>query len=308
MTQRPEPTIYQPRRAPLHEERAVRGIDHHLTRWPGSDPEPWLLLHGWMDAGGTFQFVADSLPATRSLVALDWRGFGESAWPDDGYWFPDYYADLDALLEQLSPDAPAALIGHSMGGNIAMMYAGIRPERVRAVVCIDAFGLPRTRPEQAPERYRTWLMQLREAQNFARFASHEAFAQFLSKRNRRLRPDRAAFIARAWSRSAPDGGVVMRADPRHKRVNPVLYRREEAEACWRAIRAPLLFIVAADAESAVRFGEDAAIERMRGFVPQLVAVTVDDSGHMVHHEQPEALAAAIEQFMVSLDDTAPEPR
>jgi pimeloyl-ACP methyl ester carboxylesterase len=151
-------------------------------------------------------------------------------------------------------------------------------------------------------------MQLREAQNFARFASHEAFARFLSKRNRRLRPDRAAFIARAWSRSAPDGGVVMRADPRHKRVNPVLYRREEAEACWRAIRAPLLFIVAADAESAVRFGEDAAIERMRGFVPQLVAVTVDDSGHMVHHEQPEALAAAIEQFMVSLDETAPVPR
>ena len=95
-----------------------------------------------MDAGATFQFVADALPATRSLVALDWRGFGRSAWPDDGYWFPDYYADLDALLDQLSPDAPATLIGHSMGGNIAMMYAGIRPERVRAVVCIDAFGLP----------------------------------------------------------------------------------------------------------------------------------------------------------------------
>ncbi len=177
----------------------MRGLPHHLTRWPGSDPQPWLLLHGWMDAGATFQFLADALPATRSLVALDWRGFGESAWPDDGYWFPDYYADLDALLGQLSPDAPATLIGHSMGANVAMMYAGIRPERVRAVICIEGFGLPRTRPEQAAERYRTWLTQLGETPAFARFPSHEAFAQFLGKRNPRLPPERAAFIARAWA-------------------------------------------------------------------------------------------------------------
>jgi pimeloyl-ACP methyl ester carboxylesterase len=280
----------------------VRGLVHHLTRWPGSDPQPWLLLHGWMDAGATFQFLADALPATRSLIALDWRGFGESAWPDDGYWFPDYYADLDALLEQLSPGAPATLIGHSMGGNVAMMYAGIRPERVRAVICIDAFGLPRTRPEQAPERYRAWLTQLAETQAPARFPSHEAFAQFLGKRTPRLPPDRAAFIARAWARSTPDGTVVMRADPRHKRVNPVLYRREESEACWRAIKAPLLFVDAADTEAAARFGEDAAVERMRGFVPQLTSVTIDDASHMVHHERPEALAAAIEEFMAAVPD------
>jgi pimeloyl-ACP methyl ester carboxylesterase len=295
--------VYQPRRAPLHEERAVRGLPHHLTRWPGSDPQPWLLLHGWMDAGTSFQFLADALPATRSLVALDWRGFGETAWPEDGYWFPDYYADLDALLGQLSPDAPATLIGHSMGANVAMMYAGIRPERVRAVICIEGFGLPRTRPEQAPERYRTWLTQLGETQAFARFPSHEAFAQFLGKRNPRLPPERAAFIARAWARATPDGGVTMRADPRHKRANPVLYRREEAEACWRAITAPVLFIVAADTEAAARFGDDAAIERMRSFVPQLTAVTIDDASHMVHHERPDALAEAVENFMTTLSGT-----
>jgi pimeloyl-ACP methyl ester carboxylesterase len=86
----------------------------------------------------------------------------------------------------------------------------------------------------------------------------------------------------------------------------LLYRREEAEACWRAIRAPLLFIVAADAGSDAR--EDAAIERMRGFVPSLRRFRSMDSSHMVHHEQPDALAAAIEQFMVSLDVTAQVPR
>ncbi len=282
----------------------MRGLEHHLTRWPGIDPAPWLLLHGWADAGSTFQFLADALPEERTLVAPDWRGFGQSAWPGDGYWFPDYFADLDALLEQLSPDTPVTLVGHSMGGNIAMMYAGIRPERVRTVVSIDAFGLPRTRPEQAPERYRNWLAQLEESSPFARFPSYEAFAQYLHRRSPRLPLERAAFIARAWAETAEDGGVRMRADPRHKRVNAVLYRREEAEACWEAIRAPLLLVAAGESDFAARIAGDDTIGRMRAIVPHCHVVSIPDSGHMVHHERPEALAAAIEHFVAPVERPA----
>lgn len=282
----------------------MRGLEHHLTRWPGSDPRPWLLLHGWADAGATFQFLADALPATRTLVAPDWRGFGQSAWPGDGYWFPDYYADLDALLGELSPDAPVTLIGHSMGGNIAMMYAGLRPERIRTVVSIDGFGLPRTQPQQAPERYRNWLAQLGESPSFARFPSYEAFARYLHRRSPRLPLARAEFIVRAWAEPAADGGVRMRADPRHKRINPVLYRREEAEACWAAIRAPLLLVAAAESDFSARVAGEDTIGRMRELVPQCQVVTIPDSGHMVHHEQPEALAAAIEDFVALLESAA----
>jgi pimeloyl-ACP methyl ester carboxylesterase len=297
-----EPVIYRPHRAPEREERHVRGLAIGLTRWRGSDERPWFLLHGWMDVGATFQFLADALPPARTLIAPDWRGFGSSAWPAEGYWFPDYYADLDALLDQLSPDAPATLIGHSMGANIAMMYAGVRAERVRAVVSIEGFGLPRTRPEQAPERYRTWLAELRQTPVFARFPSHEAFAQFLVRRNPRLPADRAAFVARAWASDADGGGITMRADPRHKRVNPVLYRREEAEACWRAIRAPLLAVVAAHSGEERRFADEAALDDMRRAVTRFRLVTIANAGHMVHHEQPEALAAAIDEFMSTLQE------
>ena len=283
----------------------MRGLAVHLTRWPGRGPEPWLLLHGWMDTGATFQFLVDALRPERSLIAPDWRGFGASAWPADGYWFPDYFADLDALLDLLSPQAPVTLVGHSMGANIAMMYAGLRPERVRTLVSIEGFGLPRTRPEQAPARYRTWLDELRETPVFARFPSHAAFVQYLQKRSPRLPAERAEFIAHAWATGAPDGGTRMRADPRHKRVNPILYRREEAEACWREIRAPLLFVAGMDSDHARRYTDDPSLDGMRELIQRFTLVTVANAGHMVHHEQPEAVAAAIEQFMDSLDQTAP---
>ncbi len=290
---------YIPRRRPEGLEFELRGLRHHVTRWTGSDPEPVLLLHGWMDTGDTFQFLVDAMSERRTCVAPDWRGFGRSAWPGEGYWFPDYFADLEALLGLLAPDAPVTLVGHSMGGNIATLYAGIRPDRVRRVVCIEGFGLARTHPEQAPGRYREWLRQLREPPEFAPFPSFEALAHLLVHRNPRLTPERAAFIAAAWAARQPDGTVRVRSDPAHKRINPVLYRREEAEACWREITAPVLYVVAEHSDFMPRLGDDARPENMARIIRHLEPCTVPDAGHMVHHEQPERLASEIERFLAS---------
>jgi len=290
------PPPYVPRRSPVASDLEIRGLRHHVTHWHGTDPEPVFLLHGWADTGDTFQFLVDALPARRGFIAPDLRGFGRSEWPADGYWFPDYLADLEALIDRLAPDTPVTLVGHSMGGNIATLYAGIRPERVRRVVCIEGFGLARTQPEQAPARYREWLAQLREPPAFARFPSLEAFTHLLVRRNPRLAPDRAAFIAAAWTRREADGSVTVRADPAHKRVNAVLYRREEAEACWREITAPVLYVVAEQSDFLPRLGEDARPETMARFVRRLEPCLIPDAGHMVHHEQPERLAREIEAF------------
>ena len=285
------------RRTPEEAQLRLRGLRHQLTTWRGERAEPVFLLHGWMDTGDTFQFLADAMPDQRTLVAPDWRGFGRSEWPPDGYWFPDYYADLDALLEQLSPREPATLVGHSMGGNIALLYAGIRPERVRRVVCIEGFGLARTQPEQAPGRYREWLRQLREPASFASFPSLESFAHFLLRRNPRLTPERALFVARSWTERTEGGTVRVRSDPAHKRVNPVLYRREEAEACWREVAAPVLYVIGGKSDFVRRLGAEAEPAYMARFVRRLETCTIPDAGHMVHHEQPELLAQAIEAFL-----------
>lgn len=288
---------YNPRRNAQHESLVVRGLRHHVTRWGPPTSSPVMLLHGWMDTGETFQFLVDAMSDRWSFVAPDWRGFGRSGWEPDGYWFPNYLADLDALLDIVAPQMPAILVGHSMGGNIAALYAGVRPERVRRLVNIEGLGLTRTTPDQAPERYRRWLDELRSSPGFSSYASLEEFAQHLSRRNPRLDPARAEFIARAWAGDGDDGKIVIRSDPRHKLINPVLYRREEAEACWSKVTAPVLLLLGAHSEIRGRLGGDATDERLRQSFDDVRIATVADAGHMMHHERPEEVACLIEQFL-----------
>jgi pimeloyl-ACP methyl ester carboxylesterase len=291
---------YAPRRVAEAQSLVVRGARLHVTRWPGEGP-PVVLLHGFMDCGATFQFLADVLTDGRPLVAPDWRGFGRSGWAPGGYWFAEYFGDLDALLDELVPGEPADIVGHSMGGNIALSYAGLRPDRVRRLVTLEGFGLPDASPDLAPTRYREWLEQLRQPQPATVFPSVETLAAILRKRNPRLPPDRALFVAREWSEPMPDGSVRLRFDPAHKRVNPVLYRRAEAEACWREIRAPVAHVAGSESEFLARLGGAGDPEAMRRHVARLESHVVTGAGHMLHHEQPEAVARIVERFLASGD-------
>ena len=285
------------RRLPRHETRTVRGLAHHVTRWGPESDDPVVLLHGWADTADTFQFLVDALEGDWPLVAFDWRGFGRSAWSGTDYWFPDYFADLDFLLDSLCPAGPARLVGHSMGGNIALLYAGIRTERVRSVVSLEGFGLPRSDVEDAPGRYREWLHQLRDPPPFGEFKSYDELAQLLLKRNPRLTEDRAAFIARSWSAETDKGTVRITADPAHKLMNPYRYRRDEAEACWRRIQAPTLLVLAGRSEMLPRLGEDGTEAGFRAAIPGVHIEVLETAGHMLHHEQPEALARVVEAFL-----------
>src|SRR5881396_1630908 len=139
----------------------VRGLRYHCRCWGDARAPKLFMLHGWMDVSASFQFVVDALRGDWRVIAPDWRGFGLSEWAkSDSYWFPDYFADLDRLLAHFQPDSPAMLAGHSMGGNVAAMYAGIRPERVAKLVNLEGLGLTGTRAEKAPERYARWLAEL----------------------------------------------------------------------------------------------------------------------------------------------------
>jgi pimeloyl-ACP methyl ester carboxylesterase len=287
----------QPRRPGRHETHIFRGLDHHLIRWGPDSGDPVLLLHGYADCAASFQFVADEIAPTLPLVAIDWRGFGHSARAAGGYWFPDYYADLEQFVERLCPRAPARIVGHSMGANVAMSYAGVRAARVGRLVNLEGFGLPRTDSSQAPARLGKWLDQQRETAEFGDYDDVAELAARIAKRNARLTPDRAAFIAESWSAPRDGGGVRLLADPAHRMVNPYLYRREEMEACWRLIEAPVLLVMGSESDLLTRLGAEGGPDMFKPLIRELSVEVVAGAGHMLHHEQPRAVARLIENFL-----------
>lgn len=264
------------------------------------------MVHGWMDVGASFQFVVDALRSLgeepRHIVAPDWRGFGlTDPSGSDSYWFPDYLGDLDALLTAVSPGRPVDLLGHSMGGNVVMSYAGVRPARIRRLVNLEGFGLPATTPEDAPARLAAWLDELDRPAALKDYASVDEVAARLLANNPRLRPDRAAWLAPHWSRADESGRWQILGDPAHKRTNPVLYRVEEILATWRAITAPLLWVEGAATDTdrwwRGRYTRQEFEQRLTQVGSPVRRVTLADAAHMLHHDQPEALARELQAFL-----------
>ncbi len=273
----------------------VRGLRYHLWSW-GAPTQPLLLCcHGWLDTGGSWQFVAQALAQHFHVVAADWRGFGYSEWVGDHYWFPDYVADLDALVELLSPSTPVQLVGHSMGGQAASLFAGVRAERVARLALLDSLLLPDMDPDLAPKRLTGWLDALNDPPTQRSYDSYESLAERITRRNARLTPERALAIARVWGQQRPDGRIELLADPRHRMRNPILYRAAESYAVWRQVTAPTLFLDASDSPLMAAAGDE-EMQRRRDCFRDHRRQIVSDSGHMLHHDQPEAVAAALLQF------------
>jgi pimeloyl-ACP methyl ester carboxylesterase len=287
--------IYQPRRPPRHEICKVRGLEHRLTWWGEPSDTPVVLLHGWMDSSATWQFVVDCLPDSWTCVAPDWRGFGGSAWSPGGYWFPDYYADLEELLDIFVPHQPARVVAHSMGGNIAGMFAGIRPKRLAWLANLEGVGMRRVPPTGAPERYAEWLDQLKTESEQRIYPTLDLLVEVLLAKNPRLTAERARFVAAAWTHSVGTG-VQLTADPAHRRVNPTLYRREEAEACWRRVEIPVLMLLGGLSEHLTRLGADCTEAYFKSLFRDIRVLTIPEVGHMMHHEDPQTVARHIVEF------------
>ncbi|MCA3237446.1 MAG: alpha/beta fold hydrolase [Curvibacter sp.] len=313
--------MYQARRPAASEFTPVRHLRYHVLRW-GDTPSalpPLVLMHGWMDVAASWQFVVDAFSPGfvqgRSIIAADWRGFGLTGLdPDaaadvrypghDNYWFPDYLADLDILLDHYAGDRPVDLVGHSMGGSVVMLYAGVRPQRIRRLVNLEGFGMPATRPDKAPKRYAQWMDELKSLHRgelaLKAYADAEGVARRLIKTNPRLAEDKARWLARHWARPNLRGQWEILGDAAHKVVNAQLYRVEEVLAAFAAITAPVLSVEASDNQMDQWWQGNYTLaefhERLKS-VRQLQQAVIRGAGHMLHHDQPEQLAALLENFL-----------
>jgi pimeloyl-ACP methyl ester carboxylesterase len=278
-----------------------------VRQWgtPSPDAPPLVLVHGWMDVAASFQFVVDALSQDHWVIAPDWRGFGLTETPaTDNFWFPDYLADLDFLLDHYVGDQPVHLVGHSMGGHIATLYAGVRPERVRRLINLEGFGMPASRSAQAPGRYAKWMDELKGLQRgemeLKPYDSLEAVAQRLIKTNPRLGSDQAHWLAQHWARANAQGEWRILGHAGHKVVNAQLFRVDEVQAIYQRISAPMLCVVASSDSLGGWWKGKYTLEEFKqriAVVPQVTHAVIQDAGHMLHHDQPQALAELIESFL-----------
>ena len=304
--------MYKEKRTSRSEFVPIRGLSYHVRIWDGPIPSsalpPLVLVHGWMDVAASYQFMVDALSdsfaAGRTIIAPDWRGFGLTDGTADNYWLPDYLADLDFLLDHYVKDQKIDLVGHSMGGNVAMVYSGVRPERIHRLVNLEGFGLAPTKPAQAPTRYAKWMDELKTLHkgelDLKPYDDVGGVARRLMKTNTRLSADKANWLASHWAAPNAAGKWLILGEPGHKVVNANLYQVEETLAIYQRITAPVLAVEASD-DSLKKWNQGRYTladyhERLKLIADAKVAV-VADAGHMLHHDQPEALAALIEGFL-----------
>ncbi|MDO9312921.1 MAG: alpha/beta hydrolase [Burkholderiaceae bacterium] len=298
--------MYQVKRISHSEFVPIRQLNYHVRCWGQPRPgiTPLVLLHGWMDVAASFQFVVDAMSQDHVIIAPDWRGFGlTQSGGADAFWFPDYLADLDALLDHYAPGQSVNLVGHSMGGNVAMIYAGVRPERVRRLINLEGFGLPDTVPTQAPARLTQWMTEVKQfhlgAMKLKTYDSLAAVAARLAKNNRYLSMDKARWLANHWSAEIAPGQWTILGEAAHKITSAHLYRVDEVLAIYRLISAPTLMVEAADDSMTAWWRGQFTLaqhhERLKS-VAHVETVTVPDCGHMLHHDQPQAVAELLERF------------
>jgi len=273
----------------------------HYSDWGNPDAPPLVLMHGGRDHSRNWDWVAGRLRDRWHIITPDLRGHGDSQWSIDGtYNMPGYIYDLAQLIHQRGL-APATLIGHSLGGNIATRYAGIYPERVNRLVCIEGLGAsPKTLAERAAtpmaERMRTWIEAQRGLAGRLprRYPSIEDAVARMQEVNKHLSLEQARHLTRYGVNQNEDGTFSWKFDPYLHVFPPVDLPVAEIEALWARIACPTLLVYGKEswASNPQQDGRARHFQNAR-------VVLVDKAGHWVHHDRTEFFVETVREFLAA---------
>jgi pimeloyl-ACP methyl ester carboxylesterase len=273
----------------------ANGLSHHVLEWGSPHGPPVLLVHGYMDAAATWDRVARGL-AERGfhVIAPDMRGFGEGPRAPRGsyYHFADYVGDVAAIVEALCPNDPIALVGHSMGGTVATLYAGTFPGRVSRFANLEGLGPPDNGFESGPIRMRRWIEDLRKLKVPAPMTLDEARRR-LANGHPQLAPETIAELVPHLVRDTPEG-LVWRVDPLHRTTSPVPFFANLFIEFAKGVTCPVLYVSGGN----LGYRVPDADRRLSAFA-RVEQVALDDAGHMMHWTQPAKLASALATFFES---------
>lgn len=272
-----------------------QGLRLHYADWGNEQAPPLILIHGGRDHCRSWDLIARSLQPHFHVLAPDLRGHGDSDWTKGGsYTLTEYVYDLSRLVQGTTAQK-VTLVGHSMGGMVALIYAGTFPDRVAALVVLDGVTvLPNETRPPVHERIAHWLGQLDalEARKPRRYRTIEEAAAQMRAHNKRLSPELAQHLAAFGVRRNADDTWSWKFDPYQRARAPQRLWPEDHVALWSRITCPTLLLHAGESflPSSKAAGLEKHFQRAR-------AETIIGAGHWLHHEKPDEVLAAIRAFL-----------
>lgn len=229
------------------------------------------------------------------VVAPDCRGHGDSGWVGAGgyYHFFDYLLDLDFLVMHLG-EPTVSLVGHSMGGTIACLYAGTYPERVSKLALLEGLGPPGMLFADAPLRAARWLGQVPAVREGAGYAKRDEAKERLRRNYPRLTEIRARHLVRHGMRRTEEGVWQWKFDPLHRTTAPQPFYLQQFREFLDRVTCPSIVLQGAESEHRVR-GE---FKERLGALASATLATVPNAGHMIQQDNPEVLARTLAPFLL----------
>lgn len=276
-----------------------RGLRLHYLDWGNVDAPLLILVHGGLEHARVWDQLARQLCADWHVVVPDLRGHGDSDWSTGGaYAIPDFVPDIAALVVELG-DRPVTLVAHSLGGNIAVHYTALFPERVTQLCVIEGLGFSpeaRAKRDAKPRRdqLREWVDKVRQLDQLgaSSYPTVAAAVKRLLEHDPLLSPELAAYVCEHGMRPTEDGQWRWKYDHQIRGFGAAEVASVEASDLWRAIECPVLLMYGAEswASNPEQDGRIQHFARAR-------VVTVESAGHNLHHHQPEVFMEHLRRFL-----------
>lgn len=268
----------------------------HYLDWGNAEAPHLLLIHGSQDHCHNWDWTAERLCRSYHVIVPDLRGHGDSEWVRGSpYAMLDYVHDIAQLVEQAGLDS-VHVVGHSLGGSIACLYAGIFPERVASLVSIEGVGgVWYTRDDTHPrERLRDWMLHMRKLAGRVprRYESEQAALERMQTSNPHLSGERARHLTVHGSNRNEDGSYSWKFDNYTHSAPALGMSLADLHALWASIDCPTLLLNARQGFPN-RTGQDGSLGHFR----RGREVIVDDAGHWLHHDQFEHYMEIVGGFL-----------
>lgn len=271
----------------------------HYVDWGNPDAPPLVLLHGGRDHCRNWDWVAEELRRDWRVIAPDLRGHGDSDHaPSGGYGMAGFVYDLAQLIHQQRL-APVTLIAHSLGGNIALRYAGAYPETVAKLVAIEGLGpSPKLLAERGArhpaERIRRWVDEQRALSSRLprRYTTLDEALARMRAENPHLTPEQAAHLTAHGTNQNEDGTYSWKFDNYIRSFPPADITQEEVQQLWASITCPTLLIYGQESWAS-NPAQDGRLHHFR----HAEVLSVERAGHWVHHDQLAVFMAEVRRFL-----------